>query len=71
MVHPSPEYLGPYRVVRLLGRGGMGTVYEAVHEKNQQRVAVKIIAEELAREPRFQRRFEAEIQTLIRLKHPN
>ena len=71
MVNPSPDYLGPYRVIRLLGRGGMGTVYEAIHETNKDRVAVKIISEELASEQRFQRRFEAEIQTLIRLKHPN
>ena len=71
MVQSTPEFLGPYRVVRLLGRGGMGTVYEAVHETSQERVAVKLISEELAREPRFQRRFEAEIQTMLRLKHPN
>ena len=70
-MNSQPDYVGPYRVVRLLGRGGMGTVYEGVHEKTQERVAVKIISEDLAHEQRFQRRFDAEIQTLIRLKHPN
>jgi serine/threonine-protein kinase len=49
----------------------MGVVYEAIHEKNHERVAVKIISEELSNESRFHSRFEAEIQTLIRLKHPN
>jgi serine/threonine-protein kinase len=71
MVHTNPEYIGPYRVIRLLGRGGMGNVYEGVHETTKERVAVKMIAEDLAREPRFHGRFEAEVQTLIRLKHPN
>ena len=70
-MNSQPDYVGPYRVVRLLGRGGMGTVYEGVHDKTQERVAVKIISEDLAHEQRFQRRFDAEIQTLIRLKHPN
>jgi len=71
MASQTPEFLGPYRVLRLLGRGGMGTVYEAVHSTSQERVAVKIVSDELAHEQRFQRRFEAEIQTLLRLKHPN
>lgn len=68
---PTPEYLGPYRVLRMIGRGGMGTVYEAVHDTRNERVAVKIVSEELAHEQRFQRRFEAEVQILLRLKHPN
>ncbi|MFM8570064.1 MAG: serine/threonine protein kinase [Pirellula sp.] len=69
-MYPTPQIIGPYRIVRLLGRGGMGTVYEGVHETNRERVAIKVVSEELAHEKRFQRRFDAEIQTLLRLKHP-
>jgi serine/threonine protein kinase len=49
----------------------MGTVYEAVHVKSKEPVAVKVIAANLAQHQRFRRRFDAEIQTLIKLKHPN
>jgi serine/threonine-protein kinase len=49
----------------------MGTVYEAVHAKSKEPVAVKVIAANLAQHQRFRRRFDAEIQTLIKLKHPN
>ena len=66
----SPEFLGPYRIGDVLGRGGMGTVFSAVHEKSKERVAVKLIASHVADEMRFRRRFDAEIETLKRLRHP-
>lgn len=65
------EYIGPYKIVRVLGQGGMGTVYHGVHTKSGDPVAVKIIAPALAQHQRFRRRFDAEIQTLLKLKHPN
>jgi serine/threonine-protein kinase len=49
----------------------MGTVYHGVHTKSGDPVAVKIIAPALAQHQRFRRRFDAEIQTLLKLKHPN
>ncbi|TWT92820.1 serine/threonine protein kinase [Stieleria varia] len=67
----SPEFLGPYRIGEKLGRGGMGTVYAGVHEKTGERVAVKLIAEHVSDEMRFRRRFDAEVETLKRLRHPN
>ncbi len=71
MPEPDFEVIGPYRVLRVLGRGGMGTVYQGVHGKTEQAVAVKVISEEMAQHQRFRRRFNAEIQTLVRLKHPS
>ncbi|WP_442509476.1 serine/threonine-protein kinase [Novipirellula sp. SH528] len=66
----SPEFLGPYRVGETLGRGGMGAVYVGVHEHTGEKVAVKLIAAHVADEPRFRRRFDAEVETLKRLRHP-
>jgi serine/threonine protein kinase len=61
------EYLGPYKIDRVLGKGGMGTVYFAHHSKSGDPVAVKVIAEAIATQERFRRRFDAEIETLKRL----
>ena len=63
------EFLGPYRIGESLGRGGMGSVFSGVHEKTGEKVAVKLIAQHVADEPRFRRRFDAEVETLQRLKH--
>lgn len=71
MNQPEFDYLGPYRVEKTLGRGGMGTVYKGVHAKNNEVVAIKVIAAAVANQSRFRRRFQAEIKTLQRLKHPN
>ena len=63
--------IGPYRIVELLGRGGMGAVYEAVREDDfRQRVALKLVPRELASPLRI-RRFHLERQILARLDHPN
>lgn len=71
MTEPDFDYLGPYRVERTLGRGGMGTVYKGVHARSSDVVAIKVIASGVANQSRFRRRFEAEIHTLKKLKHPN
>lgn len=68
---PEFEYLGPYKVERTLGRGGMGTVYKGVHAKSGDEVAIKVIAMGIANNMRFRRRFAAEVETLKRLKHPH
>jgi len=70
MKSPPFEFLGPYRLGEPLGRGGMGTVYSAVHEKTGQPVAVKLISDSVADEPKFRRRFDAEIKSLQCLSHP-
>ncbi len=65
------DHLGPYRIGEPIGRGGMGAVFKAVHEKTGEEVAVKVIAASVSDDMRFRRRFDAEIKTLIKLKHPN
>ena len=65
------ERLGPYQIVGKLGRGGMGTVFEAVHRETGEPAAVKLLSAALAREEGFRSRFEAEIETLRKLRHPN
>ncbi len=65
------EVIGPYKVIRILGQGGMGTVYHGVHVKSNDSVAIKVIASNMAQHQRFRRRFDSEIQTLLKLKHPN
>lgn len=64
------EYLGPYQIGKVIGRGGMGSVYEATHAQSSERVAVKLIAQHVADDMRFRRRFDAEVETLRRLRHP-
>lgn len=65
------EVIGPYKIIRILGQGGMGTVYHGVHAKSNDSVAIKVISSSMAQHHRFRRRFDAEIQTLLKLKHPN
>jgi Tfp pilus assembly protein PilF len=60
-----------YEIVRLLGRGGMGEVYEAVDVDLGRRVALKFIAPELAAEPEAFRRFEREARLAAALNHPH
>ncbi|MFW5692788.1 MAG: serine/threonine protein kinase [Thermoguttaceae bacterium] len=65
------DRLGPYRIVRRLGRGGMGTVYHGVNTETGEPAAVKLLATGLAHEEGFRDRFSAEIETLKKLNHPN
>jgi WD40 repeat protein len=64
-----PERIGPYRVVRLLGRGGMGTVYEAEQESPRRRVAIKVLSSGSG-SPQQLQRFHQEAQILGKLHHP-
>lgn len=64
------EQLGPYKLGKRIGKGGMGSVYEAVEESTGQRVAVKSLSPQLAVAEGFRERFEAEIESLKILQHP-
>jgi len=67
--HPGDE-LGAYRVVRLLGRGGMGEVYEAEHLDTHRRVALKVLNHTLPTKT-DRARFLREGQLAASISHPN
>ena len=60
-----------YRIERELGRGGMGSVYLAMHVGTERAVAVKVIAPEFMRRSEFIERFRREARAAGRLRHPN
>jgi eukaryotic-like serine/threonine-protein kinase len=66
-----PSRLGPYRIVRKIGRGGMGTVFAGVDDSTGQTAAIKLLAAEMANHADFRERFKAEIETLRKLNHPH
>ena len=65
------ETLGHYKIVQLLGKGGMGEVYIAEDTKLNRQVALKILPTELAGDPERRARFEREAQAVAALNHPN
>jgi serine/threonine-protein kinase len=62
---------GRYRVIRRLGEGGMGSVYEAEHVQLGRRVAIKLLHEHHATSIDLRTRFEREARMLSQLRHPN
>jgi serine/threonine protein kinase len=69
---PLPfERLGPYRIVKRLGRGGMGDVYLGYEEALQRKVAIKVLPADLARQAELVERFQVEATAIAQLAHPN
>jgi non-specific serine/threonine protein kinase len=66
-----PKLIGSYPVERELGKGGMGVVYLARDNRLDRPVAIKVLPQELARDPEFLSRFEREAKTLASVNHPN
>src|SRR4051794_22849252 len=68
---PQPARIGPYRITRVLGQGGMGTVYEAEQlEPLRRTVALKVIRLGMDTDEVLAR-FEGERQALAVMDHPN
>jgi serine/threonine protein kinase len=66
-----PERVGGYRIVREVGRGGMGVVYEAEEEALGRRVAVKLLPDHLLASDNIRARFYREARAAARLHHTN
>jgi len=62
---------GRYRVLRVIGEGGMGIVYEAEHVMIEKPVAVKVLREDFTRRPDVVERFRQEAKSASRIGHPN
>jgi serine/threonine protein kinase len=72
-IHGGPEHLlaGKYRLLRLLGAGGMGTVHEAVNTWTGRHVAVKQLRAALSSDAMAAKRFMREARSASRIAHPN
>ena len=62
---------GRYRLIELLGQGGMATIYRARDQQLERDVAVKVLRPEYGRDPDFGSRFRQEAQSAASLNHPN
>lgn len=67
---PGTVLAGKYRIVALLGHGGMGSVYEAINDNVGRRVALKVIDQSLLGNPEFLKRFELEAKAAALISHP-
>ncbi len=75
---PAPAEVPPelaeherYRVVELIGKGGMGTVYRAEHRRMNRPVAIKVLERALLNGPGAVERFQREVRAAAKLNHPN
>src|SRR5262245_5617167 len=72
---PAPQLIGRelanYRIVSLLGRGGMGEVYLAEDARLQRKVALKLLTPQFTNDADRVRRFEREARAVSSLNHPN
>jgi serine/threonine protein kinase/Tol biopolymer transport system component len=63
--------LGPYQILAPLGAGGMGEVYRAADTRLGRTVAIKVLPEDFASDPRVHERFEREARAISSLQHPH
>jgi Tol biopolymer transport system component/outer membrane biosynthesis protein TonB/predicted Ser/Thr protein kinase len=65
------KQLGPYHVVAIIGKGGMGVVYQAYEAKLSRYVALKVLSRRYADDPTFVKRFWQEAKAAANLEHPH
>src|SRR5579883_1002440 len=65
------ETIGNYRIVEVIGEGGMGTVYRAENQLIGKKVALKILSESCARDPQMVARFFTEAKAVNNIGHDN
>jgi serine/threonine-protein kinase len=65
------QVFGRYQIIRVIGEGGMGAVYEAIHTGLKKRVAIKTLLPSIAQNPDAQARFLREGEAASRMNHPN
>jgi serine/threonine protein kinase/Tfp pilus assembly protein PilF len=65
-----PSWIGDYQIVGVLGRGGMGVVYEAEQRSPKRRVALKVVRGESSLDDNHLFLFRREVEVLARLEHP-
>ena len=68
---PPPEQMGDFRILREIGRGGMGVVYEAEQVSLGRHVALKLLPPQKLKDANHKRRFEREARAAARLHHTN
>jgi serine/threonine protein kinase len=73
---PRPDsrldtHLGPYRIERVIGRGGMGVVYLAEQTELGRKVALKLLPDDIAHDADFRARFDRESRLAASIDHPN
>ena len=65
------DKLGPYEILSQIGAGGMGEVYRARDTRLDRDVAIKVLNEQLACDPRSLKRFQTEAKSIAAMSHPN
>jgi len=65
------QQIGPYQILKLLGQGGMGIVYQGMHTRLEQLVAIKVLSPEFCENSTMRERFVQEAKLQVKLSHPN
>jgi len=66
-----PAYIGNYKILDKIGKGGMGDIYKAMQEPLNRVVALKVLSPQMSRDGEFTKRFEIEAKAISMLQHQN